>query len=158
MVHHGHWIHRPRPDGLAGRRESAQGRPQGSRMESLRRERFHTRTLWPALSRFAATREPIGPRPMNPMSMVHHPCQNFPLPSGCKAQLPVLARERQREMERRAGTDSAFRPDPAAVRFHNAARDCQSEADATPVAATTLPEFLEQTIEVLLGDAGARAD
>jgi len=80
--------------------------------------------------------------------MVHHPCQNFPLPSGCKAQLPVLARERQREMERRAGTDSAFRPDPAAVRFHNAARDCQSEADATPVAATTLPEFLEQTIEV----------
>jgi len=35
------------------------------------------------------------------MSMVHHPFQNFPLPSGRKAQLPVLARERQREMERR---------------------------------------------------------
>src|SRR5438477_2789032 len=37
------------------------------------RERFHTRTLWPAFRRLAATRDPIVPRPMNPTSIVHLP-------------------------------------------------------------------------------------
>src|SRR3954454_16141143 len=61
-----------------------------------------------------------------------------------------------REDERAAGPRSVLGPDAAALRFHDASRDIEPQAQTTPVAAPDLPEPPEDGFQVLGRDSRSR--
>jgi hypothetical protein len=65
--------------------------------------------------------------------------------------LPVRGGQAEGKSASRAGL--AFCPDPAAVRFHDAAGDREPQTDSRPVAAPCLPEALEQLRKLVLRDS-----
>src|SRR5436305_756111 len=60
------------------------------------------------------------------------------------------------EDERAAGPRSVLRPDAAALRFHDASRDVEPQAQTTPIAPPDLPEPPEDGFQVLGRDSRAR--
>jgi len=92
-------------------------------------------------------RDPIVPRPINPMSITH-----LPSPKCSPAAGRHCGSRRQAEKECRAVADPTLDPDPTSMCF-NYPRAIDRQADAAFVGVAALPEFLEEPVEVFPRDS-----